>query len=126
MRSVLAFVFALAATAFAATAFASPALAQDGGVVQVGTSALQVWLQQGITGAIAVVCLIGFILKDRQLTKERELFDAKLTKERDAWTEKIMTVSMAHAADSAKTMLLMERLIQLMERLARYIEKGGV
>ncbi len=121
MRSFLALVFVMATSALAA-----PALAQDPTTLaSAGTSALQVWLQQGITGAIAVVCLIGFILKDRQLTKERELFDAKLTKERDAWTEKIMTVSMAHAADSAKTMLLMERLIQLMERLARFIEKGS-
>lgn len=121
MRAVVATVFVLALGAFAV-----PALAQDPtGVVTTGVSALQIILQQGITGAIAVVCLIGFIFKDRQITKERDVAAEKLAKERDVWMEKIVTLALNHAADNAKSMALMERITQLMERIARYFEKAG-
>jgi len=102
----------------AVASMAWPALAQHDpvGVTNPNNAAsvVQILLQQGITGAIAVVCLVGLVFKDRQITKER-----------DAWSEKLLALSMSHAAETARTTALMERITQLMDRVVRHFEKGG-
>lgn len=94
--------------------FSTAALAQDPVGIDTATGALQVILQQGVTGAIAVLCLIGFVLKDRQITRER-----------DAWADKLLALSMQHAAETAKTTAMMNSISAHMDRIVRYLERNG-
>lgn len=99
--------------------FAVPAFAQDAAeLAGAGTSAVGIILRETATGCIAVICLLGVIYKDRQITKENLAHAAALAALNAANTEKLLALSVAHAADNAKA-------IELQQRVLRFLEKGS-
>ncbi len=96
-------------------AFAWPALAQDPtSVSAAGYNAYAVLAQQGILGLFSALFLYGVIRKDNQLTAERAI-----------WMEKLVTLAISNAADNAKTTAAVNINTQVLERVARKLDKDG-
>jgi len=98
----------------AAVVASLPASAQDPTSI---VPAVEGLLKEGILGLICVV--EGFVVWHlfRVLKAERDLSTLQLKSERDAATEKLLVLSMSHAAGEAK-------ITALMDRIVRHLEKG--